>query len=88
MVIRSCGGNKGGLRVSPEKLAGGGDVKTAQELQRLLSAKEVADVLRVSRVTVWRLAQHGALRPVRIGRAVRFHPRDVERLVREGAPTR
>jgi excisionase family DNA binding protein len=62
--------------------------KNAQELPRLLDVREVADALKVSRVTIWRLVQHGALRPVRIGRAVRFHPRDVERLVREGAPTR
>jgi len=62
--------------------------RTAQEISRLLDTKEVADALRVSRVTVWRLMQSGELRPVRIGRAVRFRPQDVDRVLREGARTR
>jgi excisionase family DNA binding protein len=62
--------------------------KGGAELPRLLSVREVADALAVSRVTVWRLVRRGELRPVRVGRAVRFRPEDVERVVREGAPTR
>ncbi len=45
--------------------------------ERLLTTAEVADRLQVSLRTVRRLAAVGTLRPVRIGRSVRFHPRDV-----------
>lgn len=54
---------------------------------RLLSIREVANVLGVHRNTVHRLVNAGELHPVRIGRLPRFRPGDVEAfLERSAAP--
>ena len=45
------------------------------EENELLTVKEVADYLRVSRVTAWRWCQQGLLPAFRIGRSWRI-PRD------------
>lgn len=45
---------------------------------RLLRLDEVADRLAVSRSMAWKLIAAGDLRAVRIGRAVRVRPRDLE----------
>ena len=54
---------------------------------RLLRIEEVADRLSVSRSMAWKLIAYGQLRSVRIGRAVRVRPADleayIERSVRE-----
>src|SRR5438094_82378 len=47
----------------------------------LLSVREVADALAVSPSTVWRLADRGYLRRLRIGHSVRFRLEDVEALI-------
>ncbi len=47
--------------------------------ERLLSARQVADLLGVSMRTVRRLQAVGELHCVRVGRLVRFHPGDVAR---------
>src|SRR5687768_11669834 len=47
-------------------------------LQNLLSPKELERVMGVSRTTLWRLREHG-LPFVRVGRQLRFDPREVER---------
>ena len=44
----------------------------------LLTAQEVADLLRLSDSTVYELAKDGSLAFVQIGRRVRFHPSHVE----------
>ena len=46
--------------------------------ERLLTLKEVAERLQISRVTCWRLyAEHG-LRVVRIGKAIRVRENDLQ----------
>ena len=54
---------------------------------RLLRIEEVADHLAVSRSMAWKLVAYGQLRSVKIGRAVRVRPADleayIERAVRE-----
>ncbi len=52
---------------------------------RLLRTDEVAALLGVSRRLVQRLASSNQLPPIRIGRAVRFRLRDVDRLMQHGA---
>ena len=47
-------------------------------IERLMLIDEVADVGRMSRRTVQREVSRGRLRAIRIGRQIRFHPRDVE----------
>ena len=51
---------------------------------RLLRIEEVADRLSVSRSMAWKLIAYGQLRSVRIGRAVRVRPDDLEAYI-EGA---
>lgn len=44
---------------------------------RLLTCQEVADQLRISTRTLFNLAVRGELKPVHIGRAVRYRARDI-----------
>lgn len=46
--------------------------------ERLLRLDEVAERLAISRSMAWKLVAYGQLRSVRIGRAVRVRPSDVE----------
>ena len=56
--------------------------------RRLLRIEDVADRLAVSRSMAWKLIAYGQLRSVRIGRAVRVRPADLDAYiagaVREG----
>lgn len=45
---------------------------------RFLTAQEVADLLRVSTMTVYRLIKAGSLPAVRVGHAFRVRDRDVD----------
>jgi excisionase family DNA binding protein len=45
---------------------------------RLLRIEDIAQRLAVSRSMAWKLIAHGHLRSVRIGRAVRVRPQDLE----------
>ncbi len=45
---------------------------------RLLRLDEVAERLAISKSMAWKLVAYGQLRSVRIGRAVRVRPSDVE----------
>ena len=49
-----------------------------------LTAEEVAEMLRVSKNSVYRLAQSGELASYRVGRKLRFTLRDVEAYTRSG----
>lgn len=49
-----------------------------------LTAEEVAEMLRVSKNSVYRLAQSGELASYRVGRKLRFTSRDVEAYTRSG----
>ena len=52
-------------------------------MKKLLSVREVADVLSVSTKTIYRLASHDQLPYVRIGKAIRFDIDRIEAFVRE-----
>lgn len=47
--------------------------------ERLLTIDETADVLRVSRPTLYRLIRGGALGPVRVGERLRFERSEIRR---------
>lgn len=50
---------------------------------RLLTVSEVADVMRVSNMTVYRLIKGGELAALRVGKNYRIRDRDVERYLSE-----
>ena len=47
-------------------------------MKKLLTVNELAEMLSVNQLTVRRMVQRGQLTAVRIGRAIRFDPDDVE----------
>ena len=57
-------------------------------LDDALTAEEVAEMLRVSKNSVYRLAQSGELASYRVGRKLRFTLRDVEAYTRPGMRSR
>ena len=52
---------------------------------RLLRLEEIADRLSVSRSMAWKLIAYGDIRSVRIGRAVRVRPSDLEAYIESAA---
>lgn len=52
--------------------------------QRLLTVREVADVMRVSNMTVYRLIRSGELVATRVGRSYRIWENDVRSYLRRG----
>ena len=57
-------------------------MSAADQIERLLNAEQVAEVLGVSVRTVHRLVEDGRLEPVRLGhRTVRYRPANVAALV-------
>lgn len=57
-------------------------------MEQLVSVKEAASSLGVSQEFVKRLYRRGELRAVHLGRAVRIPRYEIERVAREGVPTR
>ena len=53
--------------------------QTNESRARFVTVAEVADQLRVSNMTVYRLVQSGALPAVRVGRSYRIREEDVDR---------
>ena len=51
---------------------------------RLLTVREVAAIMRVSNMTVYRLIRAGDLRSARVGRGYRIRERDVEAYLERG----
>ena len=51
---------------------------------RLLRVQEVAEAMRVSNMTVYRLIQSGELVATRVGRSYRIRERDVEAYLTRG----
>ena len=51
---------------------------------RFLTAAEVADILRVSTMTVYRLIKAGELRAVRVGKSYRLAEDEVDRYLAAG----
>lgn len=56
----------------------------AIRMERLMTAREVASVLGISRSRVYQLAESGRLPHIRIGALLRFHPADIRRVLEEG----
>jgi len=54
-------------------------------MTELLTTHQVQDLLKVDRITVYRMLQDGRLKGVKIGQQWRFHQQEVERLM--GAPS-
>jgi putative molybdopterin biosynthesis protein len=48
------------------------------EGQPFYDVRQLADLLNVNKMTIYRLVERGDLRAYRIGRALRFRPSDVE----------
>jgi excisionase family DNA binding protein len=57
------------------------ELKTEQPKKLLLDIVEVCEMLGCSRALVYTLLRRGELRSVKLGRATRFRPADVEGLV-------
>ena len=67
--------NKNLISGRPERPAGS---------DRLLTTRQVCDLLHVSRSTLHQLRRRGVIEAVRIGRAVRFRARDIKALIEQG----
>ncbi|HUB69159.1 MAG TPA: helix-turn-helix domain-containing protein [Acidimicrobiales bacterium] len=58
-----------------------GKLNDGRPRSRYVTVAEVADLLRVSNMTVYRLVQAGQLPAVRVGRSYRIREEDVDRFV-------
>jgi excisionase family DNA binding protein len=58
-----------------------GKLNDARPRSRYVTVAEVADLLRVSNMTVYRLVQSGELPAVRVGRSYRIREEDMDRFV-------
>ena len=56
----------------------------AQQRARFLTVAEVAEIMRVSTMTVYRLIKAGDLRAVRVGKSYRLSEDDVDRYLAQG----
>ena len=56
----------------------------AQQRARFLTVAEVADMLRVSSMTVYRLIKAGDLRAIRVGKSYRLAEDEVDRYLAQG----
>ncbi len=55
-------------------------------MQKLMTVKEVADILRVSNMTVYRLVKSGSLLAVRVGKNYRIKANDVQAYIDRAQP--
>jgi excisionase family DNA binding protein len=55
-------------------------------LEPLLTFAEVCEIFAVSRKTLYRLIDTGAIRPIRIGHRPRFRPADIRALLEARSP--
>jgi excisionase family DNA binding protein len=53
--------------------------------KKFFTAKELAESLQVTPMTIYRLAKRGELRAVRIGRSIRFSSEDVEDFIKNSS---
>ena len=51
--------------------------------ERLLTVREVAEVLRVSRMSIYRMIKQGEMPAFRVGRGYRLRQEDVHRYLKE-----
>ena len=59
-------------------------IANTDSMERLLSPQQFADLLSISRWTVYAWLQEGKIRSVKIGRLVRIPESEVSRIVQEG----
>ena len=71
----------GGVAMIGDDLVGHGDVTNLSEV-RFLTVAEVATLMRVSKMTVYRLVHAGDLPAVRVGRSFRVPERGVHEYLR------
>jgi excisionase family DNA binding protein len=62
--------------------------RTNPGITRLLTVAEVASVMRVSRMTVYRLIRRGQLKAIRVGRNYRVRENDLDEYLEAQAVTR
>ena len=55
------------------------ELNRKKETETLLTPDEVASKYRISKVTLWRWAKDGLLKPVKMGRKSFYHQSDIER---------
>lgn len=72
----------------PEPRTQGKAVDAVIGASRLLRIEDVAEQLAVSRSFAWKLLAQGDLRSIRIGRAVRVRPRDLQAYMNDPARER
>lgn len=70
-----------GVQATPRSVAATHRMQAPHEEPRFLRAGDIARVAGVDRSTVYRMAEHGVLPAVKIGRQWRFRREDVERLL-------
>ena len=56
------------------------ELNRKKETETLLTPDEVASKYRISKVTLWRWAQDGLLKPVKMGRKSFYRQSDIERV--------
>ena len=56
------------------------DLNRKKETETLLTPDEVASKYRISKVTLWRWAKDGLLKPVKMGRKSFYRQSDIERV--------
>lgn len=54
-----------------------------ERIERAMTADELAEILTVSRITIFKLAKAGRIPSFRIGTCVRFDPRSVAQWLRK-----
>jgi excisionase family DNA binding protein len=57
------------------------EIPSRKELRRLLTGDEVADLLNISRSFAFALMKRGEIPTVKLGRAVRVRPQDLEEFI-------
>ena len=78
--MTSTNGPSGRDSASSKRDSGAADVQPAARAQ-FLTVAEVASLMRVSKMTVYRLVHNGELPAVRVGRSFRVHAKAVHDLL-------
>ena len=60
------------------------DTTHVDEMTRtLLTTKEVEQIFRISRTTVWRHAKNGVFRKIKIGQKIFFDANEIKRIINQ-----
>jgi len=79
----TCGKTTGAIHGTPYPLQSRTVTSNPFTEARLLTVNEVADLLRVSRMTVYRLIKTGEMSAIRVGRNYRLREEDVHSYLME-----